>query len=109
MANDEDVVRENYLATVKSDRDKSWAPKISEMDAQLRALSMIHDRLGDVTQAVLSTIQVGKGKTPPRYKGKPFPQPTTLLDEIKEQESRETGAWLVQTFMPHAAGGWSDN
>ena len=106
--NDKEVVREQYLNQEKDSRQKDWAPDTSDMTAQMRALMMIYNRLGDVTQAVFSTIQVPSGKARPRYKGKPFPGPETVLDQIKEEEARETGMWMIATFMPHAADSWSD-
>lgn len=105
MMRDEEIVREIYRKTPKKDQSKTWAPQISEMDANLRALGMIYNRLGDVAQAVMSTIQVENGKARPKYKGDPFPQPSTLFEEIARQEARETAQWLTAQFMPHA-GGW---
>lgn len=107
MANDEEVVRQNYLASPKKQREQKWSPKISEYDAMLRSNAMIYNRLGDVVQAIFSTIQRDKGKPAPRYKGEPFPTPETVLEHIKQQEAKETGAWMISAWMPHAS--WENN
>lgn len=82
---------------------------MSEMDAQLRATGMVYDRLGELIHAVVSTIPVEKGKSRPRIETKPFPRPESIFERIKEEESRQTGSWLVDQFMPHASGSWSMN
>lgn len=101
MFDDDDVVREMWRKTPRGERKQQWKPSIAEWTPEMRALAMIHDRLGDIAQSVMSTIQTKSGK-PPKYKGQPFPQPETRMEVIEREETRETSLWLMSQFTPHA-------
>ncbi|MGQ3382980.1 hypothetical protein [Glutamicibacter sp. TV12E] len=88
---------------VEQDTGGEYAPPLEEYDAHLVALSAIHDRLGDVAQAVLSSIPVDKGKSTPKYRGKPYARPHTAVEDIREEMAREAGQMLINWFTPHAA------
>lgn len=80
-----------------------YSPPLEEWDTHALIMASIHDRLGEVVSAVMGTIQTEKGKSPPRYRGKPFPTPRTAVDEAREALARQAGQLLIGWFTPHAA------
>lgn len=100
MLNDPEMAR----LIAEQDTGGEYSPPLEEWDTQTLVLSQIYDRLGEVIKAVLATIQVEKGKSPPKYPAKPFPTPRTAVDDAREAMARETGQMLIDWFTPHASG-----
>lgn len=88
---------------VEQEGSGEYSAPIEEWDTPTMIAAMSYDRMGELIKAVLSTIQVEKGKSPPKYPAKPFPAPRTAVDEAREAMARETGQMLISWFTPHAA------
>ncbi|WP_461634955.1 hypothetical protein [Glutamicibacter soli] len=89
---------------VEQESGGEYSAPIEEWDTATMIAAMTYDRMGEVIKAILSTIQVPKGKSPPKYPAKPFPGPRTAVEEAREAMARETGQMLIDWFTPHAAG-----
>lgn len=78
----------------------TWRPDQRDWNLTNELMAAIHDRLGDVTQAVLSTIEVPRGKSRPKYPGKPFPRPESAVQQARDDLARRIGWSLIEQFFP---------
>ncbi len=86
----------------EDEQERAWSPSIAEWGLTEELLASVYDRLGDVAQAVLSTIPVDRGKARPKYPGKEFPRAKTAIDAARERMALEMGHALLKAFFPHA-------
>ncbi|GGL83518.1 hypothetical protein [Glutamicibacter protophormiae] len=90
---------------VEQESGGEYSAPIEEWDTANKIAAMTYDRMGELIKAVLSTIQVQKGKSPPKYPAKPFPGPRTAVEDARKALARETGQMLINWATPHAADG----
>lgn len=88
---------------VEQENGGKYSPPIEEWDTATMIAAMSYDRMGELIKAVLSTIQVPKGKSPPKYPARPFPSPRTAVDDARDAMVREAGQKLIDWFTPQTA------
>lgn len=98
------ILRDPEMARliVEQDDGGEYSPPLEEWTTATLIAAQTYDRLGELIKAVLATIPTEKGKSPPKYPAKPFPQPRTAVDDAREAMARETGQMLIDWFTPHA-------
>ena len=80
--------------------EDEWRPEQRDWTLTNELLAQVLDRLGDVAQAVLNTIEVPTGKSRPKYPSKPFPRPKSAVQEARDELAREIGWSLIKQFFP---------
>jgi hypothetical protein len=77
---------------------------LRDVDSQMAVLLKIHDRLGELAQCVLDTIQLPPGKPRPRYKGQPIAIEQSAVEIARMQYQREIALHWTAQFFPHSTG-----
>lgn len=91
------VCSEEFLERVMSssdDDDRDKGPRFSEFSAEVEALFVVADRLGDVCSGL---VGLGGGK-PKRVKA--LPRPSTAYERVKTRRRRTSHEALVARVMP---------
>lgn len=88
MANDEELAAELPPA-------KTSAPSITEFSPVVNLLTILADRMGDLTAVVASGNSRRRVRPP-----KPLPRPITAADRLKSRKRRATYDYIVSLVQP---------
>lgn len=73
------------------------APPLTEFSAEVQALAVVADRLGELINAVVVNHPSGKGK-PSRVS--PYPRPVTAIDRMRARRVKEATDDLASKLWP---------